>query len=427
MNKLPFHSPDLFYHQPQGRGYWHRSLLPSMTEIRDPNHSLTLDGIGKHIAEVAQQSRQPVHGTSEKTKRDATPAAISQIVATLKVEPTEQLIEPPKVLSIESADRVGTIGTAGNFSLIIGAAKSRKSFMTAALIASYLNPRHPVLNCIQANPIPNQQAVLYFDTEQSRHHVLRSVKRMCMLSDIERPQGLHSYALRSLDTTKRLEAIEYLIEHTPNVGLVVIDGIRDLVFDINSAEEATNISTRLLRWTEQRNIHLLTVLHTNKGNLEARGHLGSELINKSETVMRVIKDQHDKSISIVTPEQCRDMDFEPFAFTINEQGLPKAVDAPVSDNDHSRRNQKRDSEKLTRDEEEVILRRAFEKDTYLGYAELKTNVIEAAQYFGKKLAQSKHGAEMVISRRTKDILRKEKVGGKGYPKYFLQLDKGYPI
>ncbi len=82
------------------------------------------------------------------------------------------------------------------------------------------------------------------------------------------------------------------------------------------------IVSKLMKWTEELNISVCTVLHQNKSDTNARGHIGTELQNKSETVISVTKSEQDKDISIVEPVACRNIDFEPFGFEINEDGIP---------------------------------------------------------------------------------------------------------
>ena len=49
--------------------------------------------------------------------------------------------------------------------------------------------------------------------------------------------------------------------NTPDIGLVIIDGIRDMVYDINSPGESTRIISRLMQWTDDRQIHILSLIH----------------------------------------------------------------------------------------------------------------------------------------------------------------------
>ena len=81
-----------------------------------------------------------------------------------------------------------------------------------------------------------------------------------------------------------------------------------------------------MQWTDERRIHIHTVLHLNKGDDNTRGHLGTELNNKAETVLQITKDDFDRDISSVAAMHIRDRDFEPFAFRINADALPELVE-----------------------------------------------------------------------------------------------------
>lgn len=81
-----------------------------------------------------------------------------------------------------------------------------------------------------------------------------------------------------------------------------------------------------MTWTGERNIHIHTILHQNKGDENARGHIGTELSNKAETVLQVEKDSKNPDISTVKTAHIRAVDFEPFAFRINEEALPELLD-----------------------------------------------------------------------------------------------------
>ena len=113
----------------------------------------------------------------------------------------------------------------------------------------------------------------------------------------------------------------------PDLGLVIIDGIRDFIHDINSPGESTDVISKFMQWTDDRQIHIHTVLHQNKNDEHARGHVGTELNNKAETVMQIEPDKDDKSISVVEVIHSRDREFEPFAFQVNDDSLPELVES----------------------------------------------------------------------------------------------------
>lgn len=236
---------------------------------------------------------------------------------------TDKFDSPPVILRIDDS----IVGTLGNFSASTGKAKSKKTFNVCAIVASALTG-NTVLNYSVSLPA-NKRKILYVDTEQSPFHCLRLMNRILSLSGFPldvHPQQLVFLGLRRYATKDRLKKIEEAIYETEELGIVVIDGIRDLAHDINSPGESTDLITKLMQWTDERQIHIHVVLHLNKGDDNTRGHLGTELNNKAETILQVTKDEFDKDISSVASMFIRDKDFEPFAFRINENSLPEKVE-----------------------------------------------------------------------------------------------------
>lgn len=283
------------------------------------------------------------------------------------------VIEKPSVcLEICRNGINSIIGTLGNISLLIGKAKQGKTFAVSMALAAAINQSGIFQDTLRASLPADQKQVLFFDTEQGQYHVHRVIKRICTLLNIPEPTNLTVYALRKYPPAKRLSMIEYAIYNTNNVGLVIIDGIRDLVSSINDEEQATSIASDLLRWTAEKNIHVQTVLHMNKGDQNARGHIGTELQNKAETVISIGKDSSDKEIIIIQPEFTRDKDFDPIAFKIDEHGLPYFL-MDWAANDKSKRN-----DRLLRPDQVVpethadLLRDIFSVKSEMIRSELKT-------------------------------------------------------
>jgi hypothetical protein len=247
--------------------------------------------------------------------------SIDDILQQCKIDIQEVITEPPVCLEVVSNSESSIIATLGNFSAVIGKAKSKKTFLITMAIATVIR-NDSILNKFKGTLSAKQPLALLFDTEQSRYHVQKVVRRICELAVIPAPENFYCYGLRPYTPDKRIEIIDYAIQTIEGIGFIVIDGIRDLVRDINSPEEATAVVTRLMKWSEEKNIHIVTVIHQNKGDLNARGHLGTELINKAESVLSVTRDAQDSAISIVEAEYCREKDFPPFAFKIDQKGLP---------------------------------------------------------------------------------------------------------
>ena len=282
---------------------------------------------------------------------------------------TDEFALPPVVLQAGEA----IIGTLGNFSVSTGKAKAKKTFNVSAIVAAAL-VNGQVLEYKASFP-ESKRNILYFDTEQSPYHcqlVMQRILRLAGLPIDREPKYLRFSHLRAIaDPNERREIIRYAIYNTPNVGLVVIDGIRDLMLDINNSTEATKLVGDLMQWTSEQNIHIQTVLHLNKGDDNARGHIGTELNNKAETVLQITKDNTLPERSIVAPAIIRSKPFDKFAFRLKEMEdevcVPE-IDQTYTDNE---RNPHRYSYyELSDTEHRKVLTQAFSLREVLPYGEL---------------------------------------------------------
>jgi hypothetical protein len=253
------------------------------------------------------------------------------ILEECRVDPTIEIDAPPALIEIKNPNGTSSPAfTAGNFSLLIGKAKSRKTFLQTVLVAAAVS-NGPILHRIIGTLPANQNNVLLFDTEQSEYHLNRTVRRACKLVNEKNPANFMAFGLRKFTPVERVQLIEFALYNTPGVGFCAIDGLRDLLTKgINDEEEATLIVCKLLKWTAELNCHILLVLHQNKADFNARGHVGTEAVNKSETVISVSLTE-GKDISLVEAEFTRDLPFEGFAFRIDDAGLPVECDIPISD------------------------------------------------------------------------------------------------
>lgn len=90
---------------------------------------------------------------------------------------------------------------------------------------------------------------------------------------------------------------------------MVIDGIADVASKgVNDEEEATAIASKLLKWTAEYNCHITVVLHENKNDRNAKGHLGQYIVQKSESTFSATKSQNNRDITEITPEYTRNIE-----------------------------------------------------------------------------------------------------------------------
>ena len=240
-------------------------------------------------------------------------------ISALIIDLSERVPDPQPIVRIWG----NLIASRGNVSAVVGLAKSRKTFLTCAVASGFLSDSE-----FMGFDTPATGKVVYIDTEQSKAHVHKIARRI--LRSIGLPidcnhDKLIVAALRELTPDQRKEATsEILRRYKPD--LLILDGVADLCNDPNDLHESEALTCELMRWSSEYDNHILCVLHTNPGGDKARGHLGSALLRKSETVMLV---KADGATSVISPQYCRNEPFSEFAFQINAAGLPELCGLPT--------------------------------------------------------------------------------------------------
>lgn len=218
-----------------------------------------------------------------------------------------QGVDIPKPESIFELSGI-PVFTKKSISTLIGKAKVGKTTATAWIVSQ----------CIRQS-----LTVLWVDTEQGEYYGSRTQYWILSIAGMVKSEHLHYLDLKVFSPTDRYSMMEAAIK-LYNPDLVIVDGIRDMVFDINDPSESTIRSGDMMRCADLYDCHILSVLHTNKGNDNARGHIGTEMINKSETVISVNKDEAGNVVC--SPEYTRSEPFSDFAFTRDSYGMPQLIE-----------------------------------------------------------------------------------------------------
>ena len=302
------------------------------------------------------------------------------------------------------------IGTLGNFSASIGKAKSKKTFNVSAMTAAALSGEKVL--AYEVNLPEGKDKILYIDTEQSKTHCKKTLARILALANL--PDGedndrLEFLSLRKYTPKERIEIIECVLATTEGIGLVIIDGVRDLLFDINAPLEATQVTSILMRWTDEYQIHIQTILHQNKGDENARGHIGTEINNKAETVIQVEKDKNDESMSKVSALYTRSQTFPTFAFRINDHILPELVEDYVSEPKKAGRPPKKEFDPyfdIKQEHHETALERIFPTmfDEF-NYDELQNRLVEELRTILGSFNKNKAAAEITFLRNKRMVVQ----------------------
>jgi len=249
-------------------------------------------------------------------------------LAAMEVDSTIAVTRPPIAIDLFNGMESFVIGSMGNFTLVQGKAKSRKSYFVSTLAAAGLS-NNVVADCLRG--FIGDKIVVYIDTEQGDWHAARTKRRILASAGMDvdaNNDRLRYFKFRGLDrNADRLMFTEYVLNTIENVGLVIVDGITDLSSKgVNDEEEATEIASRLLKWTAEFNCHMICVLHENKNDRNAKGHLGSYLVQKAESVIAVKRDEHNRDVTIISPEYTRNMEFPEMEMVVGIDDVVELVE-----------------------------------------------------------------------------------------------------
>lgn len=269
----------------------------------------------------------------------------------------------------------------GNISLITGKAKSRKTTFTNMMVAAGIMTE-PLFDHIRNELPENKRKVIILDTEMDEYHIGRGTSWITRLSEGRGKEHLKVGSIVDDTHQERKKLLEMIIERNKNIGIIVIDGIRDLLADPNDAKESNDLVTDLRRWSIRHQVHIICIIHENKGSNTIRGHLGTELQNKCETVFRLELVQNNKEISVVHPEMTRNKPFKPFAIYYDEsEGLPKIdleyeIDERAKSTKYQPKPPKKKLEDYTNSEHITYLKEVFSVTSQLRSSDLKANILD---------------------------------------------------
>ena len=244
---------------------------------------------------------------------------------------------------------------------ITGKAKSGKTFVSSMLIAvgsltpNLASPPNPLskgrggmpaagegsINQLPLKRIREEPLhVLWYDTEQSDESTQdilnnRIIPMMSNGNDATTPLALwrgaggEAFNVRAVEWKHRRSLLVEAVNMC-KPDLVIVDGIRDLVNDINDGVLAQEVMEELLHLATEAECCIACVLHQNKGGEDhnLRGWIGTELMNKAFEIYSCEK-MMPQRIFKLEQTQTRKYDIErPMYYEVNDDGLPVTCGEP---------------------------------------------------------------------------------------------------
>ena len=219
--------------------------------------------------------------------------------------------------------------TRGEYSCIVASAKTKKSFCKSLITAAYIGGNTSAFSTHIQGDRKTEGYVIDLDTEQGTYYAKKTFSRVEKMVG-NRYKNYIPIATRSKSVQERLGLIEWLIYKSPyagNIDLLLVDGIADLVYNTNDIVEGAKVAEMMLQWTSE-GLHICNVIHKAGNNDKARGHLGTAVTIKAESIIfmdRLVDDQGNLLEKNTVKVRCgyvRGIDFEDFYLTVNDKGLP---------------------------------------------------------------------------------------------------------
>ena len=227
---------------------------------------------------------------------------------------------------------------------ITGKAKSGKTFVTSMLMACCQSRDVLAFQRVGDKPL----RVLWYDTEQSdestqdilKNRIIRLLNNTntnltnptnnsCNLCNSWSEKSIDVFNVRAVAWKERRNLLcEAVTRCKPD--LVIVDGIRDLVNDINDGMLAQEVMEELMHLATQTECCIVCVLHQNKSGEDRnlRGWIGTELMNKAFEVYACEK--LPKRIFSLEQTLTRKYDIEQtMYFEVGDDGLPVTCGAPT--------------------------------------------------------------------------------------------------
>ena len=218
-----------------------------------------------------------------------------------------------------------------DLSVFAGVAKTGKTFVTSMLMAAATTsedePSVLALKRIRQEPLK----VMWYDTEQSLETTKEiMVKRIAKMVGGTFPDTqFFVFNVRAMTFEERKKMLGVAIEsYRPDI--VIVDGIADLLADINDGPKAIELISELLRLADKNNCNITVNIHLNRSGEKSnlRGWLGSMLLQKAFEVFNCAKVFKTDVLSVELFMSRKVNESVTFYYKINSQGIPESTEEP---------------------------------------------------------------------------------------------------
>ncbi len=144
--------------------------------------------------------------------------------------------------------------------------------------------------------ILTRYAVCYVDTERNLSdqlpYSLQQIQLKAGYAIQDHPYGFDYISLLEFGREERFDMLNIYLEHIrkqfPMHIFIVLDVITDCVFNFNDTKDSMKLIDMMNQSINRYDVTFICLIHENPGSADkARGHLGTEILNKASTVIQI--------------------------------------------------------------------------------------------------------------------------------------------
>lgn len=295
--------------------------MENNNQLNSPNNSHKRQGEDNNIKPVFNFEKISIEDIKSEAEQVIKPMFSANLQTVLT---TKELLKERKANEIKFSEPVLKQGENAvifphTINVIQGQAGVHKSRLAENICAAFLK-RFDCSNELlgfKRTSFNSTHTIVYVDTERNLSeqlpYALQSIQIKAGYDKADHPINFEYISLLQINRKERFAALNeylnYIKQKTNNPLFIVLDVSTDCIEDFNKTDKSMELIDLMNMAINEHNVIFLCLIHENPKSDKARGHFGTELMNKASTVMQVgfEKDanQNDTDIIRVKYLKCR--------------------------------------------------------------------------------------------------------------------------
>ena len=150
--------------------------------------------------------------------------------------------------------------------------------------------------------------LIYVDTERNHKdqfpYAMQQIRKKAGYPYNINPQNFDFFSLINIPRADRFLCLKNYIglkqeEYPNNHFIIILDVVTDCIENFNDPKESLKLIDLMNELVNEKDVTFICIIHENPGGEKARGHLGTEIINKASQVMQISFDGESKELILV--------------------------------------------------------------------------------------------------------------------------------